>query len=242
MHLRENNSAVINEYGTNLFKYRTDPLKVLEAKQALFSEVVSQDGKLRTIQEEAELEGVENREVSAENVSTELNSFPSLARDSQEVRMEVWSSQEENIIQIEERKVLNTNGKEIVTGEIGEEVMEQNATIEDVVTGDSNDGEEGEDEDGKAWETSQRKKKSKSKQSQEQAGTRQSQRVKEQGTGQIKAADKVEALVAKKNIEELQQEEDAGKVQQAAQAIKLTALSFHPREPETEGGGVVLLH
>ncbi|RLN28393.1 hypothetical protein C2845_PM05G28270 [Panicum miliaceum] len=67
---------------------------------------------------------------------------------------------------------------------------------------------------------------------------RQSERLKNQGQGHIKAADKAEALIMKKNLEGLQNE-DRKALEEGAEILKNTALHYHPNEVARDIGLVL---
>ncbi|CAO2145092.1 unnamed protein product [Urochloa humidicola] len=250
MHLRENRSAIINEYGSNLYKYKSDPLVVLEAKQALFSngENEKQQFYLHTIQEDIEEETA--GEITVEDTESQnANLFPSPSKGTQEAPAEEWSSQEEcKMLEEEqskqkEQQKSSTSGwedemvctQDIQDGSLEEEEMV--CTQEAIPLEKDIMKEDGKEDDSLIQEQG----KQRQEQGQMETGIRQSERVKAQGQGQLKVAEKAEALAAKRNLEELQKTEDAECLEKAAQVIKSTALMFHPKEAAAAGSGVVLL-
>ncbi|CAN6283821.1 unnamed protein product [Urochloa humidicola] len=250
MHLRENSSAIINEYGSNLYKYKSDPLVVLEAKQALFSngENEKQQFYLHTIQEDIEEETA--GEITVEDTESQnANLFPSPSKGTQEAPAEEWSSQEECKMLEEEQSKKKEQQKsstsswedemvctqDIQDGSLEEEEMV--CTQEAIPLEKDIMKEDGKEDDSLIQEQG----KQRQEQGQMETGIRQSERVKAQGQGQLKVAEKAEALAAKRNLEELQKTEDAECLEKAAQVIKSTALMFHPKEAAAAGSGVVLL-
>ncbi|CAN6312493.1 unnamed protein product [Urochloa humidicola] len=270
MHLKENKSAVINEYGSNLYKYKSDPLAIIEAKQALFSteKEKGQHLRLQTIQEEVDssvdgkgqMESTENQDIS--------NSFPSPGRGTQEAPQVEWSSQEDNkgnsSEDIGERTEV-ADQQNILSPEWGrfsqecsvEKLDEVEAEmLEKAQSQDTSNSEEigtaqtiettielevingmGEQQLETSTEEDGQQKRTKIQMQKRGGEVRQSERVKAQGTGQLKISQKAEALVAKKNLEG----EDVGGLEQAAEMIKTTALFFHPQEAAVDDAGMVLL-
>ncbi|CAN6253454.1 unnamed protein product [Urochloa humidicola] len=269
MRLKENIPATINEYGTNLFKSKSDPLVIIEAKSAIYKGALQQEakGKLSTIMEEAE-------EVEQ---TPEANIFPSPRGGSQEAPVELLSSQEEMGME-RETQIGNTHLENRPTNFSPEwdgllaEVIEEEGTQEErngsvqklhteqvqassveervkELKGGDGQEEDREIQQGKEVEDSINSVEEKDtlgategEQVFQEQETRQSKRIRDQGLGNLKALEKAEVLAMKKNLEELQKEEDVRKLGAAAEAIKTTALQFHPRETGHEDTGVVLLH
>ncbi|CAN6231206.1 unnamed protein product [Urochloa humidicola] len=75
----------------------------------------------------------------------------------------------------------------------------------------------------------------------QQQEVRQSSRLKAQGFGGIKIADKAKLATMKKNLEGLQKGEVRQLVEQGAEAMKTSAMMFHPQAATTSDTGVVLL-
>jgi hypothetical protein len=181
-------TVAINEYGTNMIKYKYDPLAVIEAKFAMAqgkgdgegSEPKYDDGNKKHIEV--------NTDVGTQNV--EVPTQPSPGIGTQEPAAQ-WSSQEDNIDR-------ETDGKEKLNGKIarnhqspnweilGEESDKEAQDITKLAT-----EEEGEEEDVAGDD----------EMIQEEMTTRQSQRLKEQGLGAIKIAEKAATAVKKKNLE-----------------------------------------
>ena len=92
----DNSSTVINEYGTNMVKSKSDPLVAVEAKQALLS---GQHSPLKTVQEELQprVSSQEEQMAEAEDESSGKVSIPSpyiSTQETVELASQDYSSQE----------------------------------------------------------------------------------------------------------------------------------------------------
>jgi hypothetical protein len=93
-------------YGTNMIKYKYDPLAVIEAKFAMAQEKGDGDGSDPIFDEGSKNPTKVNTDIGTQNV--EVPTQPSPGVGTQEPAIE-WSSQEENI-------ELKNDGKEIFSG------------------------------------------------------------------------------------------------------------------------------
>jgi hypothetical protein len=181
-------TVAINEYGTNMIKYKYDPLAVIKAKFAMAqgkgcgegSEPKSNDGSKKHIEV--------NTDVGAQTVEVPTQPSPGIGTQEPAAK---WSSQEDNLDR-------GTDGKEKLNGKtarnhqlpnweiLGEESDKDTQDITKLAA-----EEEGEEEDIAGDD----------EMIQEEMTTRQSQRLKEQGLGAIKVAEKAVMAVKKKRLE-----------------------------------------
>jgi hypothetical protein len=101
-------TVAINEYGTNMIKYKYDPLAVIEAKFAMTQGKGDGDASDPIFDEGSKNPTKVNTDIGTQNV--EVPTQPSPGVGTQEPAIE-WSSQEENI-------ELKNGGKEIFSGKL----------------------------------------------------------------------------------------------------------------------------
>ena len=208
--LSENVSAVINEYGSNLFKSKFDPLAAIEAKNALAQGTFPLEfspfkinNTLETIQEEK----IEVQEKSiVENIST-----PSPYLGTQEATL-AESSQEHLDLGLESQPTLDEGDTD---HPIGGDLLEEDITPA-VLGSQPQDGNDGDNADPKTVptdlgslylndlaieeviNTSMEETQTAEKTTPMQSNIRQSDRLKQQSLGCMKIADRAEALMKKK--------------------------------------------
>ncbi|CAO2203360.1 unnamed protein product [Urochloa humidicola] len=235
MQVDTSKSVVINEYGSNLHKNSFDSLAVIEAKLAM------KTGKIPEVQSNkgGGCENTLSREV-AEIVpeQTQMHSkenCPSPELGTQEAPVAEWSSQEDLVLN---QKQKPREGVEVSTEKEMTEVMspawdtlleEEERTVVQEVEAQKNEEGLVNAESHKTWREA------------EVQHSRQSSRIKEQGLGDIKIADKAALAAEKKNGGGLQKPEDKMAMETGGEMLKMTALRFHPHEATQEDTGTVLL-
>jgi hypothetical protein len=190
-------SVAVNEYGTNLVKYKYDPLAVIEAKTAMNHGKGGRDKISPAIEEEAE------GEVGSVHLTQ-----PSPRTGTQEAPEAVWSSQEvngeESDIDKEGKLGKQQENQQSPNWEKLEEFSEdQEIVTQKSLNGESKQANVGEELKGAGKESLIEKEKEAmaNTASMEHNQTRQSQRVKEQGLQGIKIAEKAVLAAQKKNLE-----------------------------------------
>jgi hypothetical protein len=189
MKMRLNERTVaINEYGTNMIKYKYDPLAVIEAKFAMTQGKGCGEGN----KTDFDAGSLKTTEVitDVETQMVDVPTQPSPGNGTQEPTAD-WSSQEDNLDH-------ETGGKVIFSGKDAKKHQSPNwESLEEGSDKDLQDITEPETEEvGKEEETA-----GDTEMIQEERPTRQSQRIKEQGCGGIKIAEKAAMAVKKKNLE-----------------------------------------
>jgi hypothetical protein len=189
--------VAVNEYGTNLVKYKYDPLAVIEAKIAMTH------GKGCCDKISPAIEGEAEGEVGSVHLTQ-----PSPRTGTQEAPEAVWSSQEvngeESDIDKEGKLGKQQENQQSPNWEKLEEFSEdQEIVTQKSLNGESKQANVGEELKGAGKESLIEKEKEAmaNTASMEHNQTRQSQRVKEQGLQGIKIAEKAVLAAQKKNLE-----------------------------------------
>lgn len=211
MKLRDNVSAVINEYGTNLYKSKFDSFSTIEAKHALTTGKYAKLNELSTtsickaldtIQEEPtevqELVVPENASASSPYLGTQEAPVAGLSSREDAHFVEEGATQTsprwEDVIKENEIEENGIGSQQLLSPEKEGEMAETEFNSQQVDSpGDveviNNNIMEGSSEQVDAID------------SQGQAPTRQNTEIKNQGLGNVKIADKAAALIKKKNLE-----------------------------------------
>jgi hypothetical protein len=208
MQISEERTVALNEYGSNLLKYKYDPLAVIEAKFALTQEKKSGEGYgkekdgQRDAAEESAVKTAE-KELVVLNESQDMQTQPSPELGTQEGPRADWSSQEEVGDRLAEGEGVRVNRIGKCTASPNWEEIETDEEIEgggtEKMSNPGGDDDEHKnsaiaDQDMKEY-VNEEDKVNKSHVEEAKRQTRQIQRIKEQGLEGIKMADKA-ALVA----------------------------------------------
>ena len=210
----DNMSVVINKYGTNLFKSKSDSLAAIEAKYALNFGTTSL--RLPTCKGG----GIMTTEVALAsdlNVQTEVASpsFPSPELGSQQAPHGEMSSQED-LIEPGTTQMHNQEAGKETSKQTSKEILDNNQveltersqieehTQEEVAPGGITGNEDASEQEQVVPHqvpSDQQGARRQNDHLQQQEKIRQSERIKKQNNGQIKVANKAEALAKKKNLE-----------------------------------------
>lgn len=196
MRIAENKSTAINEYGSNLFKSKFDPLAAIEAKAALMSQT--------TAMEHSSRKDLAHEEIKMAGKSDLQAQVPSSPLGTQEAPEVEWSSQETTIL-----KSTEENMEEIKMGEVMELVKP--ADKEKIEEGQINKmspaGNNFEIDcpheihtENNFGKMEARRMKEPADPREEKMDRRHNERVQNQGTGDLNISDKAEALKDKKNM------------------------------------------
>jgi hypothetical protein len=217
MQINEERSVALNEYGSNLFKYKYDSLAVIEAKFAMTPEKRNgegygkdKDGQREAV-EDCAVKTVEE-ELVVVNKSQGMLTQPSPETGTQEAPGVVWSSQEEVGGSMAEGGVDRVTRAEKDTASPNWEEIE---TVDEIEEGDNEklskfveDDDENKDSafanqvmEESLTEEDKVNKANKAQVEEAERQTRQSQRIKEQGLEGVKIADKATLVARKKNLE-----------------------------------------
>ncbi|CAN6285278.1 unnamed protein product [Urochloa humidicola] len=248
LQINASKTVVINEYGSNLFKNKNDPLAVIEAKYALKSGELPKEQGLFQKEKQQEKSTMLEQELWQVNTGSELNKdtlgaqevCPSPINGTQEPPAADISSQEEGNLLSQTTftqgdtedgntsPMWNVLEREVMESDIGVLANEDKGTEDAISNCKEQPKEAG-------------KKRKSNHEAEVAPQARQSERLKTQEFGGMKIADKAELAAKKKNLEGLQKAEERSSLEIGAMAMKETTLYFHPQGATSDDTGTVLL-
>ncbi|CAN6288347.1 unnamed protein product [Urochloa humidicola] len=235
MKVSDSKTVAINEYGTNMMRLQYDPLAVIEAKLAM------RQGKLVPDKEEPmtskNLETATTQLITQEQKEETLGFSPSPRIGTQGAPVVEVSSQEESTLQ--DSQVFGKGG-DINLSPDWERLADEGATEEEAVGIENNSSRLNLRSDKDM--PNEKELKTQLMEVEDQGQVRQSTRLQQQGLGGVKVSEKAELAARKKDLEGLQKPDDKMALEAGAEAMKVTALQFHPRSSTSDDTGMVLLH
>ncbi|CAN6199371.1 unnamed protein product [Urochloa humidicola] len=248
LQVNPNKSVVINEYGSNLFKNKNDPLAVTEAKLAMQAGIIPQElNNIGTEQVNQRSWQSSQKLVVLMESELETNTVPSPETGTQEPPTVDLSSQEDD--QSQARTTAEEGLLSPVWSRLEMEVTEEEQADQGVNTSEDNlQHKEGtvamvinEPNEGTPDQVQDRVKNAEPVQPEAAPPARQSERLKAQDLGGMKVADKAEFAAKRKNLEGLLKQEEKSSLELGALALKEAALHFHPQGATADDTGIVLL-